>query len=152
MGHIRHRNGAGSSRELHAPAQKHEAERGCSAPAGSSQAVIPWKRVSVILPDFSKSHRKSGAIRSPSHGDVTPKATSEHTRNASRQTHGHRQPAGGPRGKGVEGRKGLGVKYMGTEGALTLGGGHTVQETDDVAQNCALQTDIILLANSPPSI
>lgn len=54
--------------------------------------------------------------------------------------------------EGGEGRKGFGVKYMGTEGALTLGGGHTVQETDDVAQNCALETDILLLANSPPSI
>ena len=33
---------------------------------------------------------------------------------------------------------------------LTLGGGHTTQFTDNVSQNCTLETYIILLANVTP--
>lgn len=36
---------------------------------------------------------------------------------------------------------------MVTEEDLTLGGGHTVQYTDNVSQNCTLKTYIILLSN-----
>ena len=39
---------------------------------------------------------------------------------------------------------------MATEGDLTLGGKHTIQYTDDVLQNCTLETDIILLTNLTP--
>ena len=37
------------------------------------------------------------------------------------------------------------VKYMVTEAALTLGGEHTMQYTDEVPQNCALEIYLILL-------
>ena len=42
-----------------------------------------------------------------------------------------------------------GVKYMVTED-LTLGGGHVVQYTNDVSQNCTLETHVILLATVTP--
>ena len=31
---------------------------------------------------------------------------------------------------------------------LTLGGGHTMQYTDDVSWNCTLETDTVLLTNA----
>ena len=39
---------------------------------------------------------------------------------------------------------------MVTEGDLTLGSEHSIQYTDDVLQNCALETYVILLANVTP--
>ena len=36
------------------------------------------------------------------------------------------------------------------EDDLTLGGGHTLQYTDDVSQKCTLETYMILLANASP--
>ena len=36
-----------------------------------------------------------------------------------------------------------GIKYMVTEGALTLGGGHTMQYINDVLQFCTLEIYII---------
>ena len=36
------------------------------------------------------------------------------------------------------------------EGDLTLGGGHTIQYTDDALQNYILETYIILLTNATP--
>ena len=39
---------------------------------------------------------------------------------------------------------------MVTEGDFTLGGEHTIQYTDDVLQNCTLETYIILLTNVTP--
>ena len=39
---------------------------------------------------------------------------------------------------------------MVTEEDMTLGGGHTLQYTDHVSQNCTLETYIILLTNATP--
>ena len=36
------------------------------------------------------------------------------------------------------------------EGDLTWGGEHTIQYTDDVLQNCTLETNIILLTKVTP--
>ena len=36
------------------------------------------------------------------------------------------------------------------EGDLPLGGEHTIQYTDDVLENCALETYIIVLTNVTP--
>ena len=42
-----------------------------------------------------------------------------------------------------------GVKYMVTEDYLIYGGGHTMKYTDDVSQNCTLETYMILLTSHP---
>ena len=39
---------------------------------------------------------------------------------------------------------------METEGDLTSGGEHTVPYTDDMSQNCTLETYVILLINFTP--
>ena len=39
--------------------------------------------------------------------------------------------------------KGMGAKYMGTEGDLTLGGGHTMQAIDHGPQTRILETHIV---------
>ena len=39
---------------------------------------------------------------------------------------------------------------MVTEGDVTLGGGHTMQYTGDVSQNCTRETSIIVLINATP--
>ena len=39
---------------------------------------------------------------------------------------------------------------MVTEDGLTLGGGHTIQYTDQLSQKCALETYVILLTNVTP--
>ena len=39
---------------------------------------------------------------------------------------------------------------MVTEGDQTLGGGHTIQYTDDMLQNCAPETYVTLLTNITP--
>ena len=40
---------------------------------------------------------------------------------------------------------------MVTEGYLTQGGDHTIQYTDDVLQNCTLETYVILLTSVTPN-
>ena len=48
------------------------------------------------------------------------------------------------RGKGVGAQWGVkGDKYVVMEDGLTLGGGHTMQYTDHVAQKCTLETYVI---------
>ena len=51
------------------------------------------------------------------------------------------------RGKG-EAVKGKGGQIHGTEGDVTLGAGHTMQYTDEILQDCTLETYIILLTNN----
>ena len=82
--------------------------------------------------------------------DIKLKATHEQTRKT--KTHRHRQQYGGYQKEGGWGSsKGLiGVKCIGMEKDLTLGGGHTVQYTHDILQNCTLGTYIILLTNVTP--
>lgn len=60
--------------------------------------------------------------------------------------YGHRGEGRGGRGQ----RRVTGAKHnMATEGRLTSGGGHTVQNTDHVSQNRTLDTYIFLLTKSP---
>ena len=54
------------------------------------------------------------------------------------------------RGKGVGERRVKGAKYMVTEDELTLGGGHTMQYTDDVPQEHTLETSTVTLAKATP--
>ena len=64
------------------------------------------------------------------------------------KTHRHRQQYGNYQREGekVEGKGG----EMVMEGDLTLDGEHTIQYTDDVLQNCALEICIIILTNVTP--
>ena len=57
------------------------------------------------------------------------------------------------REKGEQGEveKGKGMEMV-MEGDLTWGGEHTVQYTDDILQNCTLETYIILLTSIVPVI
>ena len=64
-------------------------------------------------------------------------------------THRHRQQYDGYQ-RGGDRRVVKGVKYMVTEDYLIYGGGHTMKYTDDVSQNCTLETYMILLTSATP--
>ena len=54
------------------------------------------------------------------------------------------------RGMEVGAVKGKGAKDRVTEDGMTLGDGHTIQYTDHVSYQCALETCMILLTNVTP--
>ena len=73
--------------------------------------------------------------------------TESNKRTGQTETHGHGQWIRGHQREGErrEVDKGKGVKYAVMVGNLTLGGEHTMQDTDDVLLNGTLETYIILL-------
>ena len=65
--------------------------------------------------------------------------------------HVHRQQHGGWGRESRGSWKGEGVKYMVTEGDLTLSEGHSVQYTDDMLHICTVETYMILLTTVTPN-
>ena len=68
-----------------------------------------------------------------------------------KKPHRHRQEHGdNHRARGWGTKKKVKGGQMGTEGALTWGGKHTIQHTDDVLWNCTPETNIMLLTSVTP--
>lgn len=71
------------------------------------------------------------------------KATKEQEKRA--KAHRHRHLHGAAQREGGGAVTGKGTNYLAVEGDLTWGGGHTVQQTDQVSRKSTLRTSAIVL-------